>query len=114
MGSRTWLAVGSWVGITLILWVIAWIIAESIPDFNSLLGLISALFASWFTYGMSGIFWLYLNWGNYTMNWKKMSLTALNFAIICISVTISGIGLYASGKSIHDSQRSASWSCTRS
>lgn len=113
MGSRTWLAVGSWAGITLTLWVIAWIIAESIPDFNSLLGLISALFASWFTYGMSGIFWLYLNRGKYTANWKKMGLTALNFTIFCIGAAICGIGLYASGKSIHDSQTGASWSCNR-
>ena len=114
MGSRTWLAVGSWAGITLALWVIAWIIAESIPNFNSLLGLISALFASWFTYGMSGIFWLYLNGGNYTLNWKKMSLTALNFAIFLIGAAICGIGLYASGKSIHDSPSGGSWSCSRS
>ena len=114
MGSRTWLAIGSWAGITLTLWVIAWIIAESIPNFNSLLGLISALFASWFTYGMSGIFWLYLNWGNYTLNWKKMSLTALNFAIFWIGAAICGIGLYASGKSIHDSPSGGSWSCSRS
>ncbi|KAF2630025.1 amino acid transporter [Macroventuria anomochaeta] len=114
MGSRTWLAIGSWAGITLTLWVIAWIIAESIPNFNSLLGLISALFASWFTYGMSGIFWLYLNRGNYTANWKKISLTALNFATFCIAAAICGIGLYASGKSIHDSQTGASWSCSRS
>ena len=34
MGSRTWLAIGSWAGITLTLWVVAWIIAESIPNFN--------------------------------------------------------------------------------
>jgi hypothetical protein len=53
MSKRTWLSVGSWVGIVLVLWVIAWIIAESIPVFNDLLSLISALFASWFTYGLS-------------------------------------------------------------
>jgi hypothetical protein len=114
MGSRTWLAIGSWAGITLTLWVIAWIIAESIPNFNSLLGLISALFAAWFTYGMSGYFWLYLNWGNYTANWKKMSLTILNIATFWLGAAICGIGLYASGKSIHDSQSGGSWSCSRS
>lgn len=47
MSKRTWLSVGSWAGITLILWVIAWIIAESIPVFNDLLALISSLFAAW-------------------------------------------------------------------
>jgi hypothetical protein len=54
MASRSWLAVGSWLGIISILWIIAFIIAESIPTFNNLLGLISSLFASWFTYGIAG------------------------------------------------------------
>jgi hypothetical protein len=113
MGSRTWLAIGSWAAITGTLWLVAWIIAESIPDFNNLLGLISALFASWFTYGLSGVFWLYLNWGNYTRNWRKMSLTVVNIVIFGMGAAICGIGLYASGKAIHDSSSGESWSCNR-
>lgn len=35
-----WIAKGSWIGIGVALWVIAWIIAESIPVFNNLLSLI--------------------------------------------------------------------------
>lgn len=34
------IAVGSWVGITLGLWVVAWVIASAIPVFNNLLSLI--------------------------------------------------------------------------
>jgi hypothetical protein len=113
MGSRTWLAFGSWAAITGTLWLIAWIIAESIPNFNDLLGLVSSLFASWFTYGLSGFFWLYLNWGNYTKNWRKMSLTVVNIIIFGMGAAICGIGLYASGKAIHDSSSNESWSCSR-
>lgn len=40
LGSRSWYAGGCWVAIITILWVIAWIIAEAIPVFNNLLGLI--------------------------------------------------------------------------
>ena len=40
MKKRTFFSVGSWVVITLVLWVIAWIISEAIPVFNNLLGLI--------------------------------------------------------------------------
>jgi hypothetical protein len=111
MSRRTWLAIGSWAGITLVLWVVAWIIAESIPSFSDLLGLISALFASWFTYGMSGIFWLFLNWGGYTRNWRKLSLMVLNLAITGIGAAICGIGLYASGKAIHEDSEKNSWTC---
>ena len=111
MNKRTWLAVGSWMGITLILWVVAWIIAESIPNFNDLLALISSLFAAWFTYGISGIFWLFLNWGGYTKNWKKVLLTAANLVLVIIGATICGAGLYASGDAIHSESGSGSWTC---
>lgn len=40
MHKRTFLSVGTWVAIALTLWVIAWVIAESIPVFNDLLSLI--------------------------------------------------------------------------
>lgn len=68
MHQRSLLATGSWVAIAVLLWTIAWIIAEAIPVFNNLLSLIVgvpgsllsrlhanqsksqvALFASWFT-----------------------------------------------------------------
>lgn len=40
MHSRSFLSVGSWVGICLAVWVVAWVVAESIPVFNNLLSLI--------------------------------------------------------------------------
>lgn len=42
--KRSVLSVGSWVGIALTLWIIAWVIAESIPSFNDLLSLIVSQF----------------------------------------------------------------------
>lgn len=46
LNSKGWIPTSTWIGIVVTLWIIAWIIAESIPVFNDLLGLISALFAS--------------------------------------------------------------------
>jgi flagellar biosynthesis protein FliR len=43
MHKRSLLSIGSWVGITFGLWIIAWIIAEAIPVFNDLLSLIVSL-----------------------------------------------------------------------
>lgn len=40
MHSRSFLSVGSWVGICLAVWIVAWVVAESIPVFNNLLSLI--------------------------------------------------------------------------
>ncbi|KAF2641611.1 amino acid transporter [Massarina eburnea CBS 473.64] len=111
MSTRTPLALGTWAAITFTLWVIAWIIAQSIPSFSTLLALITALFASWFTYGMSGILWLYLNRGQYALNWKKMALTTLNVSILAMGAAVCGMGLYASGTAIHDDSSGGSWTC---
>jgi hypothetical protein len=43
MQKRTVASIGSWVAITLILWIIAWVIAEAIPVFNDLLSLIVSM-----------------------------------------------------------------------
>lgn len=40
MQKRNFLSIGSWVGISLVLWIVAWVIAEAIPVFNNLLSLI--------------------------------------------------------------------------
>ncbi|KAF2661538.1 amino acid transporter [Lophiostoma macrostomum CBS 122681] len=111
MSRRTWFSFGIWAAITLALWLVAFVIAESIPDFNDLLGLISALFAAWFSYGLSGVFWLYLNWGRWGRGVRMICLTGLNFLIVGIGAAVCGIGLYASGKAIHDESGSRSWSC---
>ncbi|GME48002.1 Chaperonin TCP-1 conserved site [Neofusicoccum parvum] len=119
MHARTWVGAGGWAGITLAIWVVAWAIAESIPNFNTLLGLISSIFASWFTYGLSGVFWLFINWGGSgrrgVRGWfaggKKSALAVLNLAIVTAGAAIMGLGLYASGKAIHEQSGSGSWTC---
>ncbi|PYI11885.1 hypothetical protein BO78DRAFT_457170 [Aspergillus sclerotiicarbonarius CBS 121057] len=111
MHSRDLVATGSWVGIMLGLWIVAWIIAEAIPVFSDLLSLIASLFASWSTFGFSGIFWLYLNKGQLFSSPRKIALTILNVIIIGIAACICGLGLYVSGRSLHDDANSNSFSC---
>ncbi|KAL4888173.1 transmembrane amino acid transporter protein-domain-containing protein [Aspergillus ambiguus] len=111
MHKRDWVSIGSWVGIALGLWVLAWIIAEAIPVFSNLLSLITALFASWFTYGLSPIFWLYMNKGLWFSSPRKIFLTFFNLGIFGIGVTLCGMGLWVSGKALHDNPSSASFSC---
>ncbi|KAA8650817.1 uncharacterized protein ATNIH1004_003506 [Aspergillus tanneri] len=111
MHKRDFIAIGSWIGIALGLWVIAWIISAAIPVFSSLLSLMTALFASWFSFGLPGAFWLYLNKGQWFSSPKKILLTIVNTICICIGIIMCGLGLYSSGKAIHDDPRSASFSC---
>lgn len=42
-------SIGSWVGVCAVAWVLAWAVAEAIPNFNLLLGLIAAMFGSWYS-----------------------------------------------------------------
>ncbi|BCS01947.1 uncharacterized protein AKAW2_60211S [Aspergillus luchuensis] len=112
MHQRGLVSIGTWVMIGLVLWTLAWIISEAIPVFNDLLSLITALFASWFTYGLSGIFWLFLNWGRYSSSRRKILLTGLNLLVVVVGGCLCALGLYVSGKSIHDHPKSTSFSCS--
>ncbi len=80
----------------LVLWVVAWVVAEAIPVFNDLLALISALFASWFTYGLSGVFWLFMNKGQWFSSRRKIFLTVVNAVIFCIGAVIVSSSLFSS------------------
>ncbi|OAX83240.1 hypothetical protein ACJ72_02400 [Emergomyces africanus] len=114
MSQRSWTSVGTWVGMTIVLWVIAWIIAEAIPVFNNLLSLITALFASWFTFGLNGWFWLYLNKGRYFSSPRKIFLTFVNIFCVGAGALICGLGLYVSGRAINEqSGASSSFSCSK-
>jgi hypothetical protein len=109
--SRGLVGTGSWIGLAVGVWVIAWIIAESIPNFSDLLGFVSALFASWFSYGLPGICWFYLNRGQWTSSPKKIWLSFINAILIVLGCLICGVGLYASGYQMHLDSSGHSWSC---
>ncbi|KAI9043625.1 putative amino acid transporter [Aspergillus affinis] len=111
MHEKSLVSIGAWVLIAFITWTVAWVIMESIPVFNDLLSLISALFGSWFSYGLPAIFWLAMNRGLWFSSYRKACLTVLNVAILAIACAICGLGLYVSGKSIHDDSKGGSWSC---
>ncbi|KAJ5682504.1 Amino acid transporter transmembrane [Penicillium macrosclerotiorum] len=111
MHKRDFIAISSWVGIALAMWILAWIIASAIPVFSNLLSLITALFASWFSFGFPSILWFFMNKGVYFSSPRKITLTIVNFIIICIAFALCGMGLWVSGKAIHDNPSSASFSC---
>jgi hypothetical protein len=86
------------------LWSIAWVIVEGIPVFDDLLGITGALFASWFTYGVSGILWLQMNmkrtgWriapsGSWT--WRNAPLFLVNLGTILVGLTTVRISHFLS------------------
>ncbi|KAJ5386786.1 hypothetical protein N7509_009327 [Penicillium cosmopolitanum] len=107
MSERSFRSYGSWVLITFLMWTVAWLIAEAIPVFNDLLNMIAAAFCSWFSFGLEGLFWLKMNRGKYTANYRKMALTALNIFLVVVCCLICGMGLWATGTSIRINAKSA-------
>ncbi|KAL6244663.1 hypothetical protein RBB50_008191 [Rhinocladiella similis] len=108
LGIRSY---GTWVLICTLSWVAAWLIAEVVPVFNDLVGLTSALFASWFTFGLSGMFWMRLNLlqeqdGKLRMvpfklwTWKMTALLLINILNILVAAILCFVGIYASVSSM--------------
>lgn len=96
-----------WAGFILIATIVAWVIAEAVPFFNALLGIISSLFISGFTFYFPAMFWFYLlKDGRWNEGWKNISLSVINAAIFAMGIAILGCGVYASVMDIVDKYNS--------
>jgi hypothetical protein len=94
-----------WILLVLAITIVAWVIAEAIPVFNALLGLISSLFISGFTLYFPPLFWfMLLKEGKWTSSWKNIMLSVLNAAIFLIGLLVLGSGTYASVQDIINAQ----------
>ncbi|KAK4123638.1 hypothetical protein N657DRAFT_418924 [Parathielavia appendiculata] len=109
--KRTALGWFGWLGITAALWAIAWIIAQSIPVFSNLLGLVCALFASWFSYGIPGSLWLWMYYGEWFSSPRRIALFSLNALLVLVGTLLCVLGLWASGEAIARDSGTDPWSC---
>jgi len=97
-----------WIALCIAAVAIAFILAIAVPIFSYLIGIAASLFASWYTYGIAGFFWLH---DSYHLNggWKGMGkhrggcllavFTILVGAFICVA------GTYVSIKLIDDAYK---------
>ena len=84
-----------WIGSATIFWLLAFVIANAIPIFDSILNIASSTFVAWFTFGLNAILWLFMNKHQLLLNWKKTSLTVLNVAVVAMTLFMNGAGLWA-------------------
>lgn len=94
---------GVWIALLVVQVVIAWVIAEAIPFFSDLLGIISALFISGFSFYFPALFWFILiKEGKWYEGWKNITLSILNALCFIIGMAVLGCGTYAAVQDIID------------
>ncbi|KAK4508203.1 hypothetical protein PRZ48_001941 [Zasmidium cellare] len=104
--AKAW---GIWIVLIAIITIIGWVIAEAVPFFNALLGLISSLFISGFTFYFPALFWFQLiKEGKWNAHWRNITLSILNLGCLIIGVATLGLGTYASVQDIIDEYNSGS------
>lgn len=89
-----------WFAILVVLGVIAFVIAEAIPFFSDLLGIISSLFTSFFSYYAPPLLWLVLLRQGSLFSRANIIHTVLCSITFIYGVTVLGAGTYASVDSI--------------
>ncbi|RPD79268.1 amino acid transporter [Lentinus tigrinus ALCF2SS1-7] len=103
--SHTVLGWSTWVFLCFASVAIAFILASAVPIFSYLTGITASLFASWYTYGVAGFFWLHDTFylkgglGAIRRRWFGTTLavlTVLAGAFMCV------VGTYVSIKLIAD------------
>ena len=96
--SHTVLGWGTWVILVFIMNAAAFVLAVGVPIFNYLIGIAAALFASWYTYGIAGAFWIYDAYtyrGGMDALKRHGFMTALSILTLLAGMFICVAGLYA-------------------
>ncbi|MCJ1255898.1 hypothetical protein MMC24_003716 [Lignoscripta atroalba] len=101
--SHTFIGWSVWIFLILIMNAAAFVLAVGVPIFNYLIGIAASLFASWYTYGIAGAFWLYdaHRYEGGSSAWKRhWFLTVLNVLTLVAGAFICVAGMYVTVKSI--------------
>lgn len=100
-----------WVAVVAAAWIVSFTIAEAVPNFNVLLGLIAALFCSWFSYGLPPILWLYMSRMTLWNSKKRVALTVCNLLLILMGTAICGLGMWNAGFELAQIKAGEIFSC---
>ncbi|KAH9946829.1 amino acid transporter [Amylocystis lapponica] len=102
--THTVLGWSVWIALCFAASVLAFVLAVSVPIFSYLAGITASLFASWYTYGVAGFFWLHDTYhleggrGALRRKWFGTTLAVLTVAagaFICVAGTYVSVKLIA-------------------
>jgi len=91
---------GVWIGVTIAIWAIAFVLGEAIPSMGDFLGIMSAAFDSWFGFIMWAVAYYAMNKDHLFKNAKWTLLTILNIFIFGLGLMMLGPGLWTSIEAI--------------
>jgi hypothetical protein len=116
LSSNSLIHWATWLGCTFSVTLVAYLIASSIPFFDSLVSLIGALLGTFLAYQPSGCMWLHDNWSRRTdRDWKWTTMACWSGFIIAVGTFITIAGTYGSIVGIIDLLRedggSKPWTC---
>lgn len=86
----------------------AFVISQAVPIFSDVLGLVSSLFVSGFTFYLPALFWLFLLRRGSWREPRNIILGAINALIFLIGLCLLVAGIYATAISIKQSYASGS------
>ncbi|KAM0418930.1 hypothetical protein ACHAPT_012088 [Fusarium lateritium] len=94
--KNTTLSWGIWISCISATWILAFIISNVIPIFDSIVAISSATTYAWFTYGIAAILSLYINKGHYFDSPKEIAKFIFNILLIGFTFLLNGAGIWAS------------------
>ncbi|CZR62156.1 related to neutral amino acid permease [Phialocephala subalpina] len=97
---------GTWLGSTIGITTLAFIIAEAIPFFGYLIGLIGSLCCAPTCLVIPALMGLYMDRGNHRSNKKNVAICGLHFFTIALGLFITVAGTYTTIQSIIDAYNS--------
>ena len=98
-----------WTLLILLMNAAAFVLVVGVPIFNYLIGIAASLFASWYTYGIAGAFWLYDAWvdhGGKRALIARWPMTGLSVATVAAGAFVCVAGMYVTVKQIVDAYAS--------
>ncbi|MCJ1435743.1 hypothetical protein MMC27_005118 [Xylographa pallens] len=101
--SHTAVGWSVWVILIFVMNAAAFVLAVGVPIFNYLIGIAASLFASWYTYGIAGAFWIYDAYhyrGGVEALRRHGVMTALCVATLLAGAFICVAGMYVTVDSI--------------
>ncbi|KAF5011509.1 hypothetical protein FDECE_2381 [Fusarium decemcellulare] len=91
--SKSW---SVWLSCVTVFWILTFIIASSVPVFDSIISVCSATTFAWFSYGLGNLAWFHLYQGHLFDNWRRIIFCCINVGLLMFTLLINSAGLWAS------------------